>query len=93
VGLPPFLWSFPPSTTFSSFPTPGCQARASRSHQSLSGQARLVYLQFREGFPSPPLQCTVHPTLFATCLYCSYCILLSFSFFPWVGVGLSSGLC
>jgi hypothetical protein len=22
------------------------------------------------------------PTLFATCLYCSYCLLLSFSFFP-----------
>jgi hypothetical protein len=43
---------------------------------------RLVYLQSREGFPSPNLQHSVHPTLFPVCLYCSYCILLSFSFFP-----------
>jgi hypothetical protein len=43
---------------------------------------RLVYLQFREGFPSPNLRCSVHPTLFPMCLYCSYCLLVSFSFFP-----------
>jgi hypothetical protein len=42
---------------------------------------RLVYLQFWEGFPSPNL-CSVRPTLFPTCLYCSYCLLPSFSFFP-----------
>jgi hypothetical protein len=53
-----------------------------RSHQSLSSQAQLVYLQFQEGVPSPPLRHSGHPTLFATCLYCSYCLLLSFSFFP-----------
>jgi hypothetical protein len=33
-----------------------------RSHQSLSGQARLVYLQFQEGFPSSPLRCSGHPS-------------------------------
>jgi hypothetical protein len=43
---------------------------------------RLVYLQFREGFLSPNLQCSGYPTLFPMCLYCSYCLLLSFSFFP-----------
>jgi hypothetical protein len=43
---------------------------------------RLVYLQSWEGFPSPNLWHSVHPTLFPTCLYCSYCLLLSFSFFP-----------
>jgi hypothetical protein len=32
--------------------------------------------------PLPPLQSSGHPTLFAMCLYCSYCLLLSFSFFP-----------
>jgi hypothetical protein len=48
---------------------------------TLSGQAQLVYLQFQEGFLSPPLWHSVCPTLFATCLYCSYCLLLSFSFF------------
>jgi hypothetical protein len=31
------------------------------------------------------------PTLFAMCLFCC-CLLFSF-FFPWVGVGLSRGLC
>jgi hypothetical protein len=44
-----------------------------RSHCSLSGQAWLVYLQSLEGFPSPPLWRSVCPTLFPTCLYCSYC--------------------
>jgi hypothetical protein len=41
-----------------------------------------VYLQFWEGVPSPALWRSVRPTLFAMCLYCSYCLLLSFSFFP-----------
>jgi hypothetical protein len=44
---------------------------------------QLVYLQFWEGFPSPNLWHSVCPTLFPACLYCSYCLLLSFSFFPW----------
>jgi hypothetical protein len=44
--------------------------------------ARLVYLEFWEGFSSTNLRCSVHPTLFPTCLYCSYCLLLSFSFIP-----------
>jgi hypothetical protein len=44
--------------------------------------ALLVYLQSREGFPSPNLQRSGHPTLFPMCLYCSYCLLVNFSFFP-----------
>jgi hypothetical protein len=45
-------------------------------------------------FPFPHLQRSGHPALFATCLYCCYCLLFSiFSFFPWVGVDLSRGLC
>jgi hypothetical protein len=44
--------------------------------------ARLVYLQSCEGVPSPNLQRSGRPTLFPTCIYCSYCLLLSFSFFP-----------
>jgi hypothetical protein len=55
--------------------------------------ARLVYLQSREGFLSPYLWRSVCPTLFPVCLYCSYCLLLSFSFFPQVEVSLSRGLC
>jgi hypothetical protein len=90
--FPPLLWSFPPSATLTSFPVPGCwvraptPARASPAHQ-------LVYLQSREGFPSPNLWHSVHSTLFPTCLYCSYCLLVSFFFFPQVEVGLSRGLC
>jgi hypothetical protein len=44
--------------------------------------------------PSPALWCSGHPALFATCLFCCYCLLFSFFlFFPWVGVSLSRGLC
>jgi hypothetical protein len=76
--FPPPLWSFPPSATLTSF----LLRVYPHSCQSLSGQAQLVYLQFCEGFPSSPLWCSGRLTLFATCLYCSYCLLLSFSFFP-----------
>jgi hypothetical protein len=43
---------------------------------------RLVYLQSREGFPSPNLRHSVRPTLFPVCFYCSYWLLVSFCFFP-----------
>jgi hypothetical protein len=79
--FPPLLWSFPPSTTLTSFPAPACSACARPLLEPLQ-PAGLVYLQFQEGFPSPNLQHSVHPTLFPMCLYCSYCLLLSFSFFP-----------
>jgi hypothetical protein len=84
--FPPLLWSFPPSATLTSFPTPGCWARAPLPPEALL-PARLVYLQSREGFPSPNLQRLGCPTLFPACLNCSYCLLLSFSFFPrWMSV-------
>jgi hypothetical protein len=78
--FPPLLWSFP-SSTLTSFPAPDCWARARLPPEPLR-PTQLVYLQFREGFPSPNLWCSVSPTLFPACLYCSYCLLLSFSFFP-----------
>jgi hypothetical protein len=78
VGLPPSPVEFLPSATLTSFPTPDCWVHT--ASPALSGQAQLVYLQFQEGFPSPPL--TLRTPHFATCLYCSYCLLLSFSFFP-----------
>jgi hypothetical protein len=80
---PPLLWSFPPSTTLASFPTPGCWVCAlPLLLPEPLWPTRLVYLQSQEGFPSPNLQCTGRPTLFPACLYCSYCLLLSFSFCP-----------
>jgi hypothetical protein len=118
----PLLWSFPPTATFASFPTPDCWVCAAApafsvpaclftAHMGsgpfpvssgvflpppllqafsllfagyvlplLPSPAWLVYLQFCKGFPSPTLQHSVCPTLFATCLYCCYCLLLSFLF-------------
>jgi hypothetical protein len=35
-----------------------------------------------EGFPLPSLQHSGLPALFAMCLFCCYCLLFSFSFFP-----------
>jgi hypothetical protein len=48
---------------------------------AFSGQARL-FIYSSVGDSPPPLRCSGCPTLFAMCLYCSYCLLLSFSFFP-----------
>jgi hypothetical protein len=79
--FPHLLWSFPPSTTLQAFlllvagHAPPLPPEALRP-------GWLVYLQSREGFPSPNLWRSVCPTLFPTCLYCSYCLLLSFSFCP-----------
>jgi hypothetical protein len=89
--FPPLLWSFPPSATLTSFPAPGCWVCALLFPVALR-PAWLVYLQSQEGFPPPNLQCSVRPTLFPACLICSYCLLVSFSFFP-VEVSLSRGLC
>jgi hypothetical protein len=76
--FPPLLWSFPHTTTFTNFPTPCCWAGAATP--AFSGQ--LVYLQFCEGFPDPPLWCSGRPTLFATCVFCCCCLFsLFFSLF------------
>jgi hypothetical protein len=124
VGLPPLLWSFPPTTAFTSFPAPDCWACAAApaswrfvyrsrgrwvfppppvefsslrhshklSRSSLMGTwpAPALFSPARPGLfiyssgkdPLPPLRRSVRPTLFPTCLYCSYCFLVSFSFFP-----------
>jgi hypothetical protein len=84
------LWSFPPTPAFTSFPASGCWACAATP--AFSG--RLVYLQLREGLP-------LHPSLALRAphplCYMSFLLLLLinqfFFFFPWVGVGLSRGLC
>jgi hypothetical protein len=89
VGLPPLLWSFPPSATFTSFLAPDCWACT----LLLPSPALLVYLQFCEGFPSPA---SVLQALHPLC-YMSFLLLLLITqfifFFPWVGVGLTRVLC
>jgi hypothetical protein len=63
--------------------------------QLLPSPANLFIYSSVRDCPSPPLQLSGHPALFATCLFCCYCLLFSFFFFffPWVAVGLSRGLC
>jgi hypothetical protein len=85
--FPPLLWSFPPTAAFTSFPTPDCCVLLLLL-PSLAGL--FIYSSVRDCL-SPTLQHSGHPVLFATCLFCCYCLL--FSFFPWVGVSLSRGLC
>jgi hypothetical protein len=89
--FPPLLWSFPPSATLTSFPAPGCWACAlPLLLPEPLWPTWLVYLQFREGFPSRNLQHSGYSTLFPTCLYCSYCLFVSVSY-PQVEVSLSGG--
>jgi hypothetical protein len=85
--FPPLLWSFPPSATLTSFSTPGCWA-----HTPALWPGRLVYLQSQEGFPSPNLLCSVHPTLFPY-VFIALLLITQFLFFPQVEVGLSRELC
>jgi hypothetical protein len=86
--FPPLLWHFPPSATFTSFPGPDCWACTATAFSGPPGL--FIYSSRKESLA--PLRRSGHPALFPMCLYCSYCLLLSF-FFPWVGVGLSRGLC
>jgi hypothetical protein len=67
--FPPLLWSFPSSATLTSFLAPGCWARAHPLPPEPLWSAQLVYLQSWEGFPSPNLWHSVHPTLIPVCLY------------------------
>jgi hypothetical protein len=73
--------SFPPTTTFTSFPTLDCWTCA-------AAPAFSSWLVVKD-FPSSSLQCSGCPALFATCLFCCYCLLFRFffSFFPgWVSI-------
>jgi hypothetical protein len=79
--FPPLLWNFPPSTTLTSFPAPGCWVCApAPTRASLAHPACLFTVPGRLPFPQSLALST--PTLFPACLYCSYCLLVSFSFLP-----------
>jgi hypothetical protein len=90
--FPPLLWSFPPSATLTSFPAPGCWARPPAPVRASTAHPACLFT-VPKGFPSPILRCSVHLTLFPACLYCSYCLLLSFSFFsPDVGQSVQGAM-
>jgi hypothetical protein len=86
VGLPPSLVEFSSHCHFyklSSYWLLGVCHRSCLLHPACC-----------DGFLLPLLWRSVCPTLFATCLFCCYCLLFSFFFFfLWVGVSLSRGLC
>jgi hypothetical protein len=91
VGLPSSPVEF--SSLLHSHKLPRSWLLGARTAPATGSPARPAYLQSQEGFPSPNLQRSGCPTLFPTCLNCSYCLLLSFFLFLWVEVILSSGLC
>jgi hypothetical protein len=77
VGFLPLLWSFPPTATFTSSPTPGWWAGPSTP--AFFGW--LVYLQFCGGLPFPSF-CTQGAPPSLLCVFFCCCLLFSFSFFP-----------
>jgi hypothetical protein len=81
--FPPLLWSFPSSTTLTSFPTPACRACAP---PLLPPEALrpgwLVYLQSREGFPSPSLRRSVSPHPLSCVSLLFLLLITQFLFFP-----------
>jgi hypothetical protein len=89
---PPLQWSFPhDSHCYNHSPLQGCLAGP--TPPPFSGQ--LLYLQFKWGVPLPHSSELRMPCLFAMCLFFQLLVysVCFFLFFPWVGVGLSRGLC
>jgi hypothetical protein len=68
--FPPLLWNFPPTATFTSSPAHDCWV-------CVTAPAFSNLLVLRD-FPSYALQHSGCPALFASCLFCCYCLLLSF---------------
>jgi hypothetical protein len=92
VGLPSLLWSFPPPATLISIPAPGCwvhapdPARASPARPSL-----FIYSSRKDSPPSSSVFSVPHPLCNVSLLF--LLLITQFLFYPWVGVGLSKGLC
>jgi hypothetical protein len=58
----PLLWSFPPSTTFTSFPTPGCWAHATASTRASPTRPRLlIYSSGKDSLPCSSELRVPHP--------------------------------
>jgi hypothetical protein len=81
-AFPPLLWSFPPTSAFTSFPALGCWACA----------AAPVFSSRKKGFPLPPFGAQGAPPS----LLCVFFVVIAYYsvslFFPCVGVSLSRAL-
>jgi hypothetical protein len=90
--FPPLLWSFPPTTTFTSFPAPGCWVCTPCFRHSLSCPPGLfIYSPGKDSLP--PIfgaQCA-HPLSRVSLLF--LLLITQFLFFPLVEVSLPKGLC
>jgi hypothetical protein len=92
VGLPPLLWSFPPSSILTNFPAPGCWVHAAAP--TLSSQAGPSYLfTVPGGVPLTPSLALRAPHLLGYMSLLFLLLITQFLFFPRVEVGLSRGLC
>jgi hypothetical protein len=79
--FPTLLWSFPPSTTLTSFPAPGYWVCATR----------LIYSPGKDSLAPSLALSTPHPLSRVSLLF--LLLITQFLFFPWLEVGLSRGLC
>jgi hypothetical protein len=92
----PVLWSFPPSTTLTSFPAPGCWARdPTPAGASPARPACLFTVPGRIPFPQSSVLSVPHPLSRVSLLF--LLLISQFLFFPWVGLccsgpGLSVGV-
>jgi hypothetical protein len=83
----PLLWSFPPTATFTSFPTPV----AGHVPPLLPSPAGLfIYSSVRD---SPPPSSVLRVPCPLCYVFLLLLLIVQFFFFPWVGVSLSRGLC
>jgi hypothetical protein len=88
--FPPLLWSFLTSATLTSFPTPGCWARAPTPARGSPARPACLFTVLGR-VPFPQSQCTPpsFPHVFIVLIAC-YSVSL---FSSWLGVSLSRGLC
>jgi hypothetical protein len=90
--FPPLLWSFPPSGTLTSFPTPACWACApALPRASPARQACLFTVPGRIPFPQSSALNAPHPLASVSLLF--LLLITQFLFFSRVKVSLSRGLC
>jgi hypothetical protein len=88
----PLLWSFPPSTTLTSFPVPCCWAHVlAPARASLAHLACLFTVLGRITFPQSLVLSAPHPISRVSSLF--LLLITQFLFFPWVEVDLFRGLC
>jgi hypothetical protein len=68
--FPPLLWSFPPSTTLTSFPAPGCWARApAPAGASPARPGLFIYSSGKDSLPPSSALSVPHPLSHVSLLF------------------------